>query len=96
MLKRSNHEWLSLSFVGDHCVYSVLNAEKYVQIFIHHAIPSGRNMINPKCKHAYMQTMSLGYYVQHIEEQGDLEVMVLALQSLDSNIIKSNLVYKRE
>ena len=86
---------ISASGVGDLVrINGVLNAEKYRQILIHHAIPSGSRMIGIKCilqqynnpKHT---ANVIKNYLQRKEEQKVLEVMVWPPQSPDLNIIES-------
>lgn len=86
---------ISANGVGDLVrINGVLNAEKYRQILIHHAIPSGRRMIGPKFilqhdndpKHT---ANVIKNYLQRKEEQEVLEVMVWPPQSPDLNIIES-------
>ena len=75
-------------------INGVLNAEKYRQIHIHHAIPSGRRLIGPKFilqqdndpKHT---ANVIKNYLQRKEEQEVLEVMVWPPQSPDLNIMES-------
>ena len=75
-------------------INGILNAEKYRQILIHHAIPSGRRMIGTKFilqqdndpKHT---ANVIKNYLQRKEEQEVLEVMVWPPQSPDLNIIES-------
>ncbi|KAK6473362.1 extracellular calcium-sensing receptor-like [Huso huso] len=72
---------ISANGVGDLVrINGLLNAEKYRQILIHHAIPSGRHLIGPKFilqhdndpRHT---AKVIKNYLQHKEEQGVLEVM---------------------
>ena len=86
---------ISANGVGDLVrINGVLNAEKYRQILIHHAIPSGRRMIGPKFilqqdndpKHT---AKVIKNYLQCKEEQEVLEVMAWPPQSPDLSIIES-------
>ena len=86
---------ISANGVGDLVrINGVLNAEKYRQILIHHAIPSGRRMIGPKFilqqdndpKHT---AKVIKNYLQRKEEQEVLEVMAWPPQSPDLSIIQS-------
>ena len=86
---------ISANGVGDLVrINGILNAEKYRQILIHHAIPSGRRMIGTKFilqqdndpKHT---ANVIKNYLQRKEEQEVLEVMVWPPQSPDLNIIES-------
>ena len=86
---------ISASGVGNLVrINGVLNAEKYKQILIHHAIPSGSRMIGTKCilqqynnpKHT---ANVIKNYLQRKEEQKVLEVMGWPPQSPDLNILES-------
>lgn len=75
-------------------IKGVLNAEKYRQILIHHAVPSGRRLTGPRFilqqdnepKH---RANVIRNYLQRKDKQGVLEVMVRPPQSPDLNIIWS-------
>ena len=80
---------ISANGVGDLVrINGILNAEKYRQILIHHAIPSGRRMIGTKFilqqdndpKHT---ANVIKNYLQHTEQQEVLEVMAWPPQSPD-------------
>ena len=86
---------ISANGVGDLVrINGILNAEKYRQILIHHAIPSGRRMMGTKFilqqdndpKHT---ANVIKNYLQRKEEQEVLEVKVWPPQSPDLNIIES-------
>ena len=86
--------WGCISANGDGDLVRILSAEKYRQILIHHALPSGRRVTGSKFilqqdndpKHT---ANVMKNYLQHKEEQGVLEVMVWPPQSPDLNIIES-------
>ena len=71
-----------------------MNAEKYRQILIHHAIPSGRRLIGPRFtfqqdndpKHT---ANKFKRYLKRKEHQGVLELMEWPPQSPDLNIIEA-------
>ena len=87
--------WGCISANGDLVrINGILNAEKDRQILLHHAIPSRRCVVGPKCilqqdKDPKHTANVMKNYLQCKEEQGVLEVMVWPPQSPDLNIIES-------
>ena len=71
-----------------------MNAEKYRQILVHHAIPSGKHQIsngfifqqNNDPKHISLKVKS---YLKWKEQSGNDQVMIWPPQSPDLNIIES-------
>ena len=67
------------------------NADTCREILIHHAIPSGRHLIGPKCilQHNDPKHTAKVRTIFSAKERGVLEVMVWPPQSPDHNIIDS-------
>ena len=86
---------ISAGGVGDLVrIDGIMNAEKYRQILIHHAIPSGRRLIGPRFtfqqdndpKHT---ANKFKRYLKRKEDQCVLELMEWSPKSRDLNIIEA-------
>ena len=75
-------------------ILGIVNAEKYLQILVHHTIPSGKHLIsngfifqsNNDLKHTALKVKS---YLEQKEQSGDVQIMKWSPQSPDLNIIES-------
>ena len=72
----------------------IMNAEKYRQILVHHAVPSGKRLIS-NCfifqqdndnKHT---ALKVKIYLERKEQSGNVQIMKWSAQNPDLNIIES-------